>query len=124
MKAFAKENGYVETLLGRQRRLKDINSKNRTVRGFAERNAINSPIQGTAADLIKVAMIKIHKAMQAREMKSKLILQVHDELVFDAHKTEIEELRQLVIDNMSTAMKMAVPLIVDSGTGSNWLEAH
>jgi len=92
MKTFAKANGYVETLLGRQRRLKDINSKNATVRGFAERNAINSPIQGTAADLIKVAMIKIYKEMQQRKMKSKLTLQVHDELVFDAHKTELDEL--------------------------------
>jgi len=124
MKIFAKENGYVETLLGRQRRLKDINSKNATVRGFAERNAINSPIQGTAADLIKVAMIKIHKVMQERKMQSKLMLQVHDELVFDAYKTELEELRQIVTDNMSTAMEMAVPLVVDSGTGNNWLEAH
>jgi len=124
MKTFAKTNGYVETLLGRQRRLKDINSKNATVRGFAERNAINSPIQGTAADLIKVAMIKIHEAMQQRNMQSKLILQVHDELVFDAHNKETEELRKLVIDNMSTAMEIAVPLIVDSGLGNNWLEAH
>jgi len=124
MKTFAKTNGYVETLLGRPRRLKDINSKNATVRGFAERNAINSPIQGTAADLIKVAMIKIHKAMQQKQMQSKLILQVHDELVFDAYKTELEELRALVIDNMSSAMDIAVPLVVDSGTGDNWLQAH
>jgi len=124
MKEFAREHGYVQTILGRRRKLKDINSKNATVRGFAERNAVNSPIQGTAADLVKVAMIKIHNEMQQRELKSKLILQVHDELVFDAHKSEVDELRELVVENMGNAIPMAVPLIVDSGVGVHWLEAH
>jgi len=124
MKEFAREHGYVETILGRRRKLKDINSKNATVRGFAERNAVNSPIQGTAADLVKVAMINIHQEMKKREMKSKLILQVHDELVFDAHQKEVEELRALVVDKMGSAIPMAVPLVVDSGLGAHWLEAH
>lgn len=124
MKEFAREHGYVETILGRRRKLKDINSKNATVRGFAERNAVNSPIQGTAADLVKVAMINIHQEMEKRHMQSKLILQVHDELVFDAHKKEVEELRELVVDKMGSAIPMAVPLVVDSGLGAHWLEAH
>ena len=124
MKAFAREHGYVETILGRRRKLKDINSRNATVRGFAERNAVNSPIQGTAADLVKVAMIKIHQVMQERNLQSKLILQVHDELVFDAHKSEVDELRDIVVENMGNAIPMAVPLVVDSGLGAHWLEAH
>lgn len=123
---FAQANGYVETLMGRKRWLKDINSSNFTVRGYAERNAINSPIQGTAADMIKLAMIKIHNEMKKGSWKSKMILQVHDELVFDAVKEEVDALTQLIIDNMTTALALPnnVPVEAEVGTGSNWLEAH
>lgn len=123
---FAQQNGYVETLMGRKRWLKDINSSNFTVRGYAERNAINSPIQGTAADMIKLAMIKIHKEMKKGDWQSKMILQVHDELVFDAVKEEAEALKKLIIDNMTTAMILpnGVPVEAEVGEGSNWLEAH
>lgn len=123
---FARENGYVETLMGRKRWLRDINSANFTVRGFAERNAINSPIQGTAADMIKLAMKKVHSAMKKEKMKSKMLLQVHDELVFDGLKTEINELRPLILENMQTAMILpcGVPVIAECGEGVNWLEAH
>lgn len=123
---FARENGYVETLMGRKRWLRDINSANFTVRGFAERNAINSPIQGTAADMIKLAMQKVHAAMQKEKMKSKMLLQVHDELVFDALKTEVKELKPLIIENMQSAMLLPhkVPVIAECGQGENWLEAH
>ncbi len=120
----AKENGYVETILGRRRYLKDINSRNRTTRQFAERNAINTPIQGSAADMIKVAMINIHQAMQERQMQSKMILQVHDELVFDALESELDELKTLVEDKMKHAITLSVPLEVGMGIGQNWLEAH
>lgn len=124
---FAKEHGYVETLLGRRRYLRDINSGNFTVRGFAERNAINAPIQGSAADMIKLAMIKIHKALKDPAngiVHSKMILQVHDELVFDAHKDELESLKKLVLYNMETAMELLTPVVAEVGTGNNWLEAH
>lgn len=123
---FARENGYVQTLMGRKRWLRDINSSNFTVRGFAERNAINSPIQGTAADMIKLAMQKVYAAMQKEKMKSKMILQVHDELVFDAAKSEVKELKPLIIENMQDAMKLphGVPIIAECGEGENWLEAH
>jgi DNA polymerase-1 len=121
---FAKENGYVETIMGRRRYLRDINSSNQTVRGFAERNAINAPIQGSAADIIKVAMIDVHAEMQSRNMKSKLLLQVHDELVFDAHKYELEELKTLVSEKMVGAADLDVEMVVDMGEGNNWLEAH
>jgi DNA polymerase I len=124
---FAKEHGYVETLLGRRRYLRDINSANFTVRGFAERNAINAPIQGSAADMIKLAMIKIHHALKDPAngiLKSKMILQVHDELVFDAHKDEIELLKPLVIQNMEAAMELLTPVVAEVGIGENWLEAH
>jgi DNA polymerase-1 len=122
----AKENGYVETLLGRRRYLRDINSANFTVRGFAERNAINAPIQGSAADMIKVAMIHIHKAMKnnASVSRSKMILQVHDELVFDVYKPEIENMKQLVKEHMENAMPLKAPVIAEVGIGDNWLEAH
>lgn len=123
-KEFAKEHGYVETVMGRRRYLKDINSKNAVVRGFAERNAINAPIQGSAADIIKKAMIDIHREMKKKPFRSKMILQVHDELIFDAHKSEIEELQKMVIDKMQHAYKLIVPLKVEAGTGTNWLEAH
>lgn len=121
---FAKEHGYVETIMGRRRYLRDINSNNQTVRGFAERNAINAPIQGSAADIIKVAMINVHAEMQNRKLKSKLLLQVHDELVFDAHKEELDELKKLVSEKMVGAVKLEVPMVVDMGVGKNWLEAH
>lgn len=123
---FAKENGYVQTVMGRKRWLRDINSSNFTVRGFAERNAINSPIQGTAADMIKLAMIRIHKAMQQEKLRSKMILQVHDELVFDAHKSEVDSLKALILENMRAALPLPnnVPVEAEVGAGDNWLEAH
>ncbi len=120
----AKENGYVQTLKGRRRYLRDINSANFTVRGFAERNAINAPIQGSAADMIKLAMISIHKRMKNSSLQSKMILQVHDELLFDVHKSEIEEMKQLVKEEMENAMELNVPVVVEAGVGDNWLEAH
>jgi DNA polymerase-1 len=120
----AKEKGYVETLLGRRRYIRDIHSANATVRGFAERNAINAPIQGTAADMIKLAMIHIHRSMQQKQLKSKMILQVHDELVFDAHRDELDVLKTLVAAGMKNALPMSVPVLVEMGTGLNWLEAH
>ena len=123
---FARENGYVETLMGRKRWLRDINSANFTVRGFAERNAINSPIQGTAADMIKLAMQKVHAAMKKEKMQSKMLLQVHDELVFDALKSEVKELKPLIIECMQSAMLLPhkVPVTAECGEGKNWLEAH
>ena len=123
---FAREHGYVQTLMGRKRWLRDINSSNFTVRGFAERNAINSPIQGTAADMIKLAMQKVHAAMQKEKMKSKMILQVHDELVFDALTAEVNELKPLIIENMQIALPLPqnVPVVAECGEGKNWLEAH
>ena len=123
---FARENGYVETLMGRKRWLRDINSANFTVRGFAERNAINSPIQGTAADMIKLAMQKVLAAMKKEKMQSKMILQVHDELVFDTLISEAKELKPIIIENMQAAMNLPnkVPIIAECGEGKNWLEAH
>lgn len=123
---FAQKHGYVETLLGRKRWLKDINSNNFTVRSYAERNAINMPIQGTAADMIKLAMIKIHSEFTQRKLKSKMILQVHDELVFDAYKDEVELIKPIIIDCMESALTLpnGVPASADLGVGDNWLEAH
>jgi DNA polymerase-1 len=123
---FAKTNGYVQTLMGRKRWLRDINSSNFTVRGFAERNAINSPIQGTAADMIKMAMIRIHSALKNSTFRSKMILQVHDELVFDVLKEELEPVKKLVLQSMQEAMPLPnhVPVIAEAGTGENWLDAH
>lgn len=120
----AKEKGYVETLLGRRRNLKDINSSNAIVRGHAERNAINAPIQGTAADVIKIAMINILKEIKGKKLKSRMLLQVHDELVFDVEKSEVEVMKELVKTNMESAVKIAVPLEVEMNTGENWLQAH
>lgn len=120
----AKELEYVETILGRRRYLRDINSRNATVRGYAERNAINAPIQGSAADMIKVAMINIHQWMKAENLKSKMIMQVHDELVFDAHVDELPLLKTKVEEFMKTAIPMDVPMEVGMGEGNNWLEAH
>lgn len=123
---FAREHGYVETLMGRKRWLRDINSTNFTVRGFAERNAINSPIQGSAADMIKLAMIKVFKEMRKANVKSKMILQVHDELVFDVLKGEEELMKEIVLQSMQTAMPLPneVPTIAEVGMGENWLLAH
>ena len=122
--AFARQNGYVQTVLGRRRYLKDIHSQNAMVRGGAERNAVNAPIQGSAADIIKIAMIRIHKKLTDENWKSKMLLQVHDELVFDAHKEELENLKVMIKSEMENAFPLQVPLIVDLGTGLNWLEAH
>ena len=121
---FAKQHGYVETMLGRRRYLKDINAGNSVVRNFAERNAINAPIQGTSADMIKIAMANIHKEMTDNNMKSKMILQVHDELVFDVYKEELDFLSNIVKDKMINALPLNVPIEVNLNTGINWLEAH
>jgi len=121
---YAKHNGYVETMMKRRRYLRDINSGNATVRGFAERNAINAPIQGTAADMIKIAMINIFREFEKEQLKSKMILQVHDELVFDVDKTEMEKVKSIVLDGMQNAIHIDVPVLVDMNSGTNWLEAH
>jgi DNA polymerase-1 len=123
---FAREKGYVQTLMGRKRWLRDINSANFTVRGFAERNAINSPIQGTAADMIKMAMIRVYAAMKKQGFRSRMILQVHDELVFDVLKQEAADLRSLILEGMQDALPLpnGVPVIAEAGMGENWLEAH
>lgn len=121
---FARENGYVETIMGRRRYLRDINSANMTVRGFAERNAINAPIQGSAADLIKIAMIHIHKDMKAQQLQSKMTMQVHDELVFDVLKAEIDPMKEIITHRMKTAIQTQVPIEIEIGEGMNWLEAH
>lgn len=122
---FAREHGYVQTLMGRKRWLSDINSANFTVRGFAERNAINMPIQGTAAEMIKLAMIRIHHEFEKRGFRSRMLLQVHDELVFDAHKEEVETIRPVILECMQGALELpGVPVVAEVGTGANWLEAH
>ncbi|GGD82815.1 DNA polymerase I [Planktosalinus lacus] len=121
---FARENGYVQTVLGRRRYLKDINSQNAVVRGAAERNAVNAPIQGSAADIIKIAMINIYNKLVEGNYKTKMLLQVHDELVFDAYKPELEKVKTLIKTEMENAFKLEVPLDVDLGEGNNWLEAH
>jgi len=121
---FARDNGYVQTVLGRRRYLKDINSRNAVVRGAAERNAVNAPIQGSAADIIKIAMINIYEKLEAGNYKTKMLLQVHDELVFDVFKPELETIKTLVKTEMENAYQLAVPLDVDLGLGENWLEAH
>ena len=122
--ALAKERGYAETILGRRRYLRDINGSNSVVRGFAERNAINAPIQGSSADMIKIAMIGIHQELERMKMQSKMILQVHDELVFDAHLDELDALKAIVQDKMVNALPLSVPVVVEMNTGANWLEAH
>lgn len=121
---FARDHGYVQTVLGRRRYLKDINSRNAVVRGAAERNAVNAPIQGSAADIIKIAMINIHNKLETGHFKTKMLLQVHDELVFDVYKPELDTIKTLVKTEMENAYQLAVPLDVDLGTGENWLEAH
>ncbi len=121
---FARDNGYVQTVLGRRRYLKDINSRNAVVRGASERNAVNAPIQGSAADIIKIAMINIYNKLQSGDYKSKMLLQVHDELVFDVFKPELEDMKTLIKTEMENAYKLSVPLDVDLDIGNNWLEAH
>lgn len=121
---FARHNGYVQTVLGRRRYLKDINSANAVVRGAAERNAVNAPIQGSAADIIKIAMINIHKKLTSENWKSKMLLQVHDELVFDVHNSEMEKIQPMIKHEMENAIQLAVPLEVELGLGKDWLEAH
>ena len=121
---FARQHGYVETMLGRRRYLRDINAHNSVVRNFAERNAVNAPIQGSSADMIKIAMSNIYKAMNDKQLQSKMILQVHDELVFDAVKDELDVLKELVNDKMVNALPLNIPVVVELNTGENWLEAH
>jgi DNA polymerase-1 len=123
-KEFARTNGFVKTILGRKRWLRDINSNNATVRSFAERNAINAPIQGSAADMIKVAMINIHNDLIKQNFKTKMLLQVHDELVFDVYKPELETVKPIIEQHMRYALPLDVPVEVGMGTGLNWLEAH
>ncbi len=122
--AFARDNGYVETISGRRRNLRDINSRNANIRGFAERNAINAPIQGSAADMIKIAMIRIADWLNGSDLETRMILQVHDELLFDVPKKELELVQVKVKEIMESAMVLDVPVLVESGTGANWLEAH
>jgi DNA polymerase-1 len=121
---FAREHGYVATVLGRRRYLKDINSQNTVVRGAAERNAVNAPIQGSAADIIKLAMIQIHRKIKEENWKSIMLLQVHDELVFDVLKSEKEAFGKMAKTEMENAFDIGLPLLVDIGFGENWLEAH
>ena len=121
---FARQHGYVETMLGRRRYLRDINASNSVVRNFAERNAVNAPIQGSSADMIKIAMANIHNELINRDLKSKMILQVHDELVFDACLDELEILKEIVNDKMTNALPLNIPVVVELNTGENWLEAH
>jgi DNA polymerase-1 len=120
----ARDMGYVTTMFGRKRYLPDIHSHNQVVRGNAERNAINAPIQGSAADIIKIAMIRIYDRMKSEKFFSKMILQVHDELIFEVVSSELEKLKEMVLYEMSNAVKLDIPLKVDWGTGNNWFEAH
>jgi DNA polymerase-1 len=122
--ASARETGYVETIFGRRRYLPDINSKNATVRSLAERNAVNAPIQGTSADIIKLAMIGVDKRMSENGLKSKMVLQIHDELVFDALPGEMGILKKIVVEEMENVIKLSIPLTVECNYGKNWLEAH
>jgi DNA polymerase-1 len=122
--AEARKKGYSETILGRKRDLPDINAGNNTVRAQAERNAVNTPIQGAAADVIKLAMIHIQAEMKKKKTRSKMILQVHDELVFDVHHSELDYMKAMVVEKMSKAVELEVPLLVEAGVGKNWLEAH
>jgi len=122
--AFAEENGYVKTQTGRRRHLRDITSRNRTLKQAAERLAMNSPIQGTAADMLKLAMIKVHHALREGGFKTRMLLTVHDELVFDMHKKEEAKVKPVIEECMKTALKLDVPIEVEMGTGENWLEAH
>jgi DNA polymerase-1 len=122
--AQARQDGFVSTLSGRRRYIADINNKNANIRGNAERQAINMPIQGTAADMIKLAMIDIHRIFEQRGLRSRMLLQVHDELVFEVDKKEVEDVREAVLHSMKHAFPLSVPLEVEVGIGNNWLEAH
>jgi DNA polymerase-1 len=122
--AFAKAEGYVKTRTGRRRYLRDINSRNHSLRSAAERLAMNSPIQGTAADMLKLAMIKVHRALRGGNFQTKMLLTIHDEIVFDMHKNEQSTVMPLIQDCMKTALPMQVPIVVEMGVGKNWLEAH
>jgi DNA polymerase-1 len=122
--AQARQDGFVSTLSGRRRYIADINNKNANIRGNAERQAINMPIQGTAADMIKLAMIDIHRTIEQRGFRSRMLLQVHDELVFEVDKKEVEDVREAVLHSMKHAFPLCVPLEVEVGIGKNWLEAH
>jgi len=123
-KTFAREHLYVETLFGRKRYLPDIVSQNATVRAFAERNAVNAPVQGTAADIIKMAMVTIHRELKQRQFKAQMIMQVHDELNFNVPMDEVEQVRAIVVESMQNAVHLSVPLIAECGIGHNWLQAH
>ena len=120
----AREKEYVETIMGRRRYLRDINSRNVSTRGFAERNAINAPIQGSAADIIKIAMVNIHAWLKKEKLKTKMTMQVHDELVFDLHKDEQDIVKANVIELMRNAVQLEVPMEVEVGVADNWLDAH
>ncbi|MCB1093360.1 MAG: DNA polymerase I, partial [Verrucomicrobiae bacterium] len=120
----ARQQGYIETVTGRRRHLRDINSRNGTIRSAAERTAINTPIQGTAADMIKIAMVRIDAALHEGGYRSRMILQVHDELVFDLHREEHDTVIPLVVAGMRDALPLKVPVVVETGTGENWLAAH
>ena len=120
----AREHGYVQTVTGRRRYIRDIRSANATIRNAAERNAINAPIQGTAADMIKIAMVQIHRELEKRRLKTRMLLQVHDELVFDVYRPEQSEVLPVIEEKMKTAIALEVPIVVELGTGRNWLEAH
>jgi DNA polymerase-1 len=120
----AREEGYVETIYGRKRFLPDINSRNAAVRSYNERNAINAPLQGSAADIIKVAMINIYKRLNAEGLKSKMVLQVHDELIFDVTEQEVEQICNIVTQEMEKVAKLRIPLVAECGKGYNWLQAH
>ena len=123
-KELARQKGYAETLFGRKRYLPDINSHNATVRSFAERNAVNAPIQGTAADIIKMAMVSIHRRLKMENLKAQMIMQVHDELNFNVPKNEVDRVREIVVSEMQNAVHLSIPLIAECGVGENWLEAH
>ena len=122
--AAARENGYVETVFGRRRYLPDINSRNTTIRSLAERNAINAPIQGTAADIIKLAMVNVDRRIREEGLKSRMVLQIHDELLFDAVQEEAGTLKNMVVEEMENVVRLTVPLTVECNEGKNWLEAH
>ena len=119
-----REKGFVSTISGRKRYIHDINSLNRTVVGFAERNAINAPIQGSAADMIKIAMVRVNQKLKEEKLRTKMILQVHDELLFDTPKNEIEHAKGIIENEMIKALKLEVPVVVETGVGDNWLQAH
>ena len=123
-KELARQRGYAETLFGRKRYLSDINSQNATVRSFAERNAVNAPIQGTAADIIKMAMVSIHRRLKAEGLQTQMIMQVHDELNFNVPVAEVDRVREIVVGEMQNAVHLSIPLIAECGVGENWLEAH